>query len=483
METFFGFITFVSWGLLLLMAFKLIFFVYFSRIHFRSGKNAIETYQYNICYQPDVSIIVPAYNEELVLENCVKSLLKLDYPSFEVIVVDDGSSDATATIGKKLEAEYPQVRCLLKSNGGKANALNYGIEHASGEIIVCIDADSIFDSKALFHLTLPFADPNVGAVGGNVKVANRSKVLNIHQATEYIVGLNIQRRAFAQLDCMQVISGAIGAFKKDVLLEIGGYSTDTIVEDMDITVSIAKAGYKVRFNAYAIAYTESPESITDFIKQRYRWTIGGFKVLKKHKDMLFNGNYGMMGMVGLPYFLIFPWIDVTVSLLFILIILKVLVTGNYLAFILFFSGMLVVQSLLMYYALYMDKERKHLMLFVAIESLWYIHLLNFITLKAAINYFSGKEVTWNKLVRLGKNLAPVELIVNKKSVTTGLLLFILSFKDVYAAAIGAILGAYVIDNYGIGVFTSVSLVMVLSSVSLFWLWHLLQKTKIIHPQA
>lgn len=408
MDTFFSYITILSWAILAMLIFKICFFVYFSRLHFKTAKNSNNLFlsDTNICYQPTVSIIVPAYNEELVLENCVKSLLKLNYPTFEVIIVDDGSSDSTATVGETLAKNQSQVTFFSKKNGGKANALNYGIEHSEAEIIVCIDADSIFAIDALTQLALPFADPMVGAVGGNVKVANRSNILNMHQATEYIVGLNIQRRAFAELGCMQVISGAIGAFRKDVLLEIGGYSTDTIVEDMDITISVAKAGYKVTYNGYAIAYTESPESLSDFMKQRYRWVIGGFKVLKKHSDMIFNSKYGAMGMIGLPYFLIFPWIDILVSLMFILTTIRVIVSGNYLVLILFFAGMLMVQSSMMYYAFHMDKEKKHLIFFVIIESLWYSHLLNYITVKAGINHLRGKDVTWNKLVRLGKNIAP-----------------------------------------------------------------------------
>ena len=309
MELFLLALFFISITLLFLLFIKVSFFLYFSVLHQKEAR-ADEFNDKKICYTPSVSILVPAYNEEIVLENCVKSLIRQDYPNnYEVIIVDDGSTDDTKVVGEALAEKYSRVRFYSKVNGGKASALNYGIQKSRGKIVVCIDADSILADDALLHLVRPLADLSVGAVGGNVKVANRSKLLNLHQATEYIVGLNIQRRAFSQFGCMQVISGAIGAFRKSVLVEVGGYSDDTIVEDMDITVAIAKAGYQVKFSPNAVAYTEAPESIKDFMKQRYRWTIGGFKVLKKYREMIFNKEYGRFGMVGLPYFLIFPWID------------------------------------------------------------------------------------------------------------------------------------------------------------------------------
>ncbi len=269
--------------------------------------------------------------------------------------------------------------------------------------MVCIDADSILKEDALWHLTLPFADLSVGAVGGNVKVVNRERLLNIHQAVEYIVGLNIQRRAFSYIGCMQVISGAIGAFRRDVLTNIGGYSHDTLVEDMDITIAVSKAGYEVIFAPEAIAYTEAPESINDFIKQRYRWTLGGFKILKKYQDMIFNPKYGRMGMVGLPYFMIFPWIDVSISLLLILTLLTVFFTGNYLLLFVFLAIMLTAQAVIVAYALRIDKERWYLVFIVVLENVWYSHLLNYITLKAGIDHLRNKATSWNKVARLGKN--------------------------------------------------------------------------------
>jgi poly-beta-1,6 N-acetyl-D-glucosamine synthase len=360
-----------------------------------------------ISYTPTVSIVIPAYNEELVLHNCISSLLNLDYKDYKIIIVDDGSTDKTPIIGRALARKHSKVSFTRKKNAGKALALNHGIKKSNSEIIVCIDADSNLKQDALWHLTLPFADLRVGAVGGNVKVVNRERLLNRHQAVEYIVGLNIQRRAFSHVGCMQVISGAIGAFRKDLLLQIGGYSNDTLVENMDITIAVSKAGYDVIFAPQAIAYTEAPESIKDFFKQRYRWTLGGFKIVKKYREMIFNKKYGAMGMIGLPYFMFFPWIDVSISLLLVLTLIVVAITGNYLLLLLFLLVMLSIQATLVIYALRIDRENWNMVFLVILENIWYSHLINYITVKAGIDYLRKKDTTWNKVTRFGKNKTAV----------------------------------------------------------------------------
>ncbi len=405
MEILLNTITVLSWMLLFGLGAKVFVFIVLSAKHHKMsalGRRRLGK------YRPLVSILVPSYNEELVLENCIISLLNQDYSNTEIIIVDDGSKDKTKQIGKMIaRLHHGKVRLYSKVNGGKASALNFGISKAKGDIVVSMDADSMFLRNAVRNLVLSFYDPNVVAVGGSVKVANRSKFINKHQAVEYITGLNLQRRAFAFMGCMQVISGAIGAFRKDVIVSIGGYSEDTIVEDMDVTLSMAMTGGVVEYNGKAIAYTEAPESIKDFIKQRYRWTYGGFQVLKKHKNLIFNRKHNSLGLVGIPYFMIFPWIDVMVSSLFVVAILKVIVGGNVLELMLFYTFMCLVQGSLLLYSLVMDKEDKKLVFLAGIDSLWYNHLISFITAKAAFNFLRGRATGWNKLVRLGKNYAPL----------------------------------------------------------------------------
>lgn len=355
---------------------------------------------------PFVSVIIPSYNEDLTLENCVNGLLNQAYGNYEILIVNDGSTDDTWQVARRLAEVHPQIRAFSKPNGGKASALNYGIQRAHGTIVVCIDADSIFIKDTLYQLALSFEDPEVMAVGGNVRVANRKRLLNKHQALEYITGLTLQRRAFAHLGCMQVISGAIGAFRRSKLLEIGGYSSDTIVEDMDITVELARRGSKVIYNPLAIAYTEAPESLRDFLKQRYRWTYGGFQVIEKHRDILFRRHFNKLGTIGLPYFAIFPWMDVAVSSMLFLAIGRAIATRDGVGAVSFFLALTMLQASLVIYALSIDKESKRLALLSGIDNLFYNQLISYVTVWAGINFALKRKVSWNKLKRYGKNTAP-----------------------------------------------------------------------------
>ena len=401
-DTVYNYLFFLAIFLLFLALLKVYLFLQFSTLHHERHKKHHAIRRKN--YPPLVSIVIPAHNEELTLENCVKSLLKQTYHCYEIIIVDDASTDDTLQIARRLADEHRNIWAYTKEWGGKAAALNYGIERAHGKIVVSLDADSMFLVNTVEQLVLSFEDPEVAAVGGNVRVANRSKALNKHQAVEYITGLTLQRRAFAHLGCMQVISGAIGAFRRDKLLAVGGYSTDTVVEDMDLTIELAKRNYKIVFNPQAIAYTEAPESISDFLKQRYRWTYGGFEVAAKHRDVLFRRNINWLGTVGMPYFVIFPWVDVVVSFVLAAALVRLVLTGDGYGFLFFYIAMTILQVLLVFYALVIDKENKRLALVGAIDSLFYNHLITFTTLRAGINYLRRKRTTWNKLQRKGKNV-------------------------------------------------------------------------------
>lgn len=262
-------------------------------------------------YSPLVSIIVPCYNEGLTLRNCINSILSQNYEKYEILIINDGSTDNTLEVANSLS--HPKIRTFTKSNGGKASALNYGIKRSNGEIIISLDADSIFLPDTLSKLIIPFTNPEIIAVCGNIKISNRNTLLTKLQSLEYISGFNIQRRAFAYLNCMQIISGAIGAFRKTQLVEVGGYSKETLVEDMDVTVTLAKKGHKIEYISNAIAYTESPESLRDFHKQRYRWTYGLFEVIQKHKPILFKST--RIGIIGLPYMLISLLLETFLTLL------------------------------------------------------------------------------------------------------------------------------------------------------------------------
>lgn len=398
----FPIVSIISWVLLFLLFVKVSLFSTFSISQYLLHKKNRK--RLNKKYLPEVSVLVPCYNEALTIENCVKSLKRQNYKNIEIILINDGSTDNTGSVCKKLSLKYKKVRCFSKSNAGKASALNFGLANAKGEIVICMDADSVFLKDSVRQLVLSFYDKKVIAVGGNVKVINRKKFISKLQAVEYITGLNLQRRTFSYINCMQVISGAIGAFRKKELMEIGGYSSSSIVEDMDVTVSLARAGHKIIYNGNAIAYTEAPENISDFIKQRYRWCFGGFQVLQKHKELFFNKKHGNIGLIGLPYFLFFPFMDILISILFLFTLWSVLIVGGFQYLLLFFIFMSILQAFLISLSIYMDKESKKLALMAGFDSIWYNHLISTIYLISAINFLRGGSTQWNKMPRLGRNI-------------------------------------------------------------------------------
>ncbi len=236
---------------------------------------------------PPVSIIVPAYNEAAVIGQAIESLLRLDYPSFEVLVVDDGSTDGTAEVAREWEGERGgvEIRVLRKRNGGKATALNAGIAQARHPYILCMDSDSWLEPDSLRTAVTHFHDASVGAVAGNVKIANRNRLLTKLQALEYIEGLNMPRRAQGFIAAVNIVPGPVGLFRREALEEVGGYDTDTFAEDADLTLKLITAGWKIVYEDRAVAWTHAPAGALDLIQQRYRWTRGILQSLRKRKGL------------------------------------------------------------------------------------------------------------------------------------------------------------------------------------------------------
>jgi cellulose synthase/poly-beta-1,6-N-acetylglucosamine synthase-like glycosyltransferase len=238
--------------------------------------------------QAPVTIIVPVHNEAIVVESALRSLLALDYPAYDVIVVDDGSTDATFRVASRMQGTHGRVtlRVVTKPNGGKASALNAGIALARTPYVLCMDGDSRLSHDTLRQGMRHFADPRVGAVAGNVKVVNRDNAWTRLQALEYIEGLNMPRRAQGFLRVVNIIPGPIGIFRRDVLASVGGYDTDTFAEDADVTLKILTRGWHIVYEERAVAWTEAPETFQQLIKQRYRWTRGILQALRKRAGSL-----------------------------------------------------------------------------------------------------------------------------------------------------------------------------------------------------
>ncbi|MEP6673597.1 MAG: glycosyltransferase [Ferruginibacter sp.] len=260
---------------------------------------------------PLVSVIVPAYNEEINAARTVRSLLQQDYPNLEIVFVDDGSRDQTFKSVADLFNNNERVRVFTKPNGGKASALNVGVEKAAGEFVVCIDADTQLKSDAISNLMKFFtaeAGEKTGAVAGNVKVGNEINMITKWQSIEYITSQNFDRRAFDFLNAITVVPGAIGAFRKEALVKAGGFTSDTLAEDCDLTMRLHRIGYKIRNCTNAVSYTEVPETMRQFMRQRFRWSFGVMQCFWKHRDTVFNPKYKSFGMVAMPHILIFQMI-------------------------------------------------------------------------------------------------------------------------------------------------------------------------------
>ena len=230
-----------------------------------------------------VSVVVPAYNESENIEATVRSILANDHP-LEVVVVDDGSTDGTADLLEDLA--LPRVRVVRQANAGKSEALNRGVAAAKHDLIVMIDGDTIFQPDTVAQLVAPFADPAIGAVAGNVKIANRDRLIPRMQHLEYVVGFNVDRRVQDTWGSISTIPGAAGAFRREAVQEVGGLSSDTLAEDTDLTIALGRAGWRVVYAERALAWTEAPVSAGQLWRQRFRWSYGTMQALWKHRRAL-----------------------------------------------------------------------------------------------------------------------------------------------------------------------------------------------------
>jgi poly-beta-1,6-N-acetyl-D-glucosamine synthase len=356
-------------------------------------------------YWPAVSIIVPAFNEEMLIDAAIRSLLRQDYPRFEIIVVDDGSTDATYARAVELEGPYggATVRVISKSNGGKAAALNTGIALARHSLVVCVDGDSVLSPDTLRNMVPHFLDERVGAVAGNVKVVNRNNLWSRVQALEYIEGLNMTRRAQGFLRAVNVIPGPIGMFRRDALVAVGGYDTDTYAEDADLTLKLLTAGYRIKYEDRAIAYTEAPETLQQLIKQRYRWTRGGLQALAKRRHMLAKPKEDTVVWLSMTMmlfdYLVWPFLHVFGTLFFLLI---AVVFGASSFIIGWWAMFLLLDVAMAMYTVAMEREDLMLVPIALVWRIFFMLLLDVVKAFASIEEALDVQMSWGKLERLGR---------------------------------------------------------------------------------
>ena len=347
-----------------------------------------------------VSVVVPAYNERVGIEGTLRSLLAGVHP-VEVVVVDDGSTDGTADLVASLA--LPGVTLLRQPNSGKPAALNAGIARARHDLLVLLDGDTRFEPETVRRLVQPFVYPEVGAVSGNAKVGNRRRLIGRWQHIEYVMGFNLDRRLYDVLRCMSTVPGAVGAFRREALEQVGGVSDDTLAEDTDLTVAVIRAGWRVVHRADAVAWTEAPSSWGQLWRQRYRWCYGTLQAMWKHRRALVEpGPSGRYGRRGLALNLLFQVLLPLTAPAMDLYLLYGLVTGDAGRALLLWLVMLGMQLVGAVYAFRLDRERLGPLWSLPLQQLVYRQLMYLVVVNSVFTALYGLRLPWVKLRRTGE---------------------------------------------------------------------------------
>ncbi|MBN1173531.1 MAG: glycosyltransferase [Micromonosporaceae bacterium] len=347
-----------------------------------------------------VSVIVPAYNEAANIAAAVRSIAGSHYPDLEVIVVDDGSADATADLVDQLG--LPQVRVVRQPNAGKPAALNNGLRHATGDILVFVDGDTVLEADTVSRLVAPLRDHRVGAVSGYAKVVNRAGLLGRWQHLEYVVGFNLDRRMLDAIGCMPTIPGAIGAFRRAALHDTGGVSAQTLAEDTDLTMSIIRAGWQVVYEPAAVAWTEAPATLRQLWRQRYRWSYGTLQVLWKHRrSMIERGPAGRLGRRCLPYLALFQVLLPLAAPVVDVYGVYGLLSQPFGTIALAWAGFTVIQLLTTAYTLWLDREPYGPLWAAPLQQILYRQLNYLVVVQALVMALLGARLRWQRMHRTG----------------------------------------------------------------------------------
>ncbi|MGE5612654.1 MAG: glycosyltransferase [Bacillota bacterium] len=353
-----------------------------------------------------VSVVVPAYNEAAVIEKTLAALLALqgNNAPHEIIVVDDGSTDGTGDIAERFSS---RVRVIRKVNGGKASALNLGIQEARNEIVLVLDADTVIGSTCISMLRPHFADPGVVAVAGNVRVGNRRKLLPRLQAIEYVASLSLDRRAQDVLNTISVVPGAAGAFRRSAVLAVGGYPGDTLVEDADLTIMLLQAGGKIHYEPAAVVWTEAPQRLRDAIKQRRRWAFGTVQVCAKHAHSLLARGSGRVGLVSLPWTVLTQIVLPIASPVTDFYLLWIFLTGTPERIVWIALLVAMVADLIVVALVILAEHEEWRLLWVVPMLRWVWRPIQvFAVLSASSRWARGEEQRWHPSARFNTVVAP-----------------------------------------------------------------------------
>jgi cellulose synthase/poly-beta-1,6-N-acetylglucosamine synthase-like glycosyltransferase/peptidoglycan/xylan/chitin deacetylase (PgdA/CDA1 family)/spore germination protein YaaH len=407
-----AFNTFVFWGFTTAIALGLLRIALMIGLAAQPGPE-----RPNLLGVPRVDAMIAAYNEAPVIVRTINSLLSNQGVDVRVIVVDDGSIDGTGDIVAQAFGAHPRVRLLRKPNGGKASALNLALTLVEAEIVVGVDADTQLAPNALALLARWFVDPAVGAVAGNVKVGNRKSLVTRWQSLEYITSQNVDRRAMSRLNAITVVPGAIGAYRTDALRQVGGYRSDTLAEDMDLTWRLREAGWVGVNEPYAFAFTEAPETLGGLMRQRFRWTFGTLQCLWKHRSATFH--LGWFGWLALPTLWLFqiaaqviaPLVDLQLVLAIVSQILTLIAATQHELMPTSDSQMWVVVTIYLAFlaleiaagwlAYAFDREDKRELWLLPTQRICYRQIMYIVVWRSLLRALGGAGQAWGKLKRTG----------------------------------------------------------------------------------
>ncbi len=393
---------------------RLLWVLSFAGVHARRAKKRAG----NIWMPQSMAVIIPAYNEGKVICNSVRAILASDIEDFEILVIDDGSTDDTADVVRRTFKDEPRVRIVRKSNGGKWSALNLALQSTDADVVVTLDADTIFAPDALRQLVRHFSDGTVAAVAGHAIVGNRVNLITRLQALEYVTNQNLDRRALEVVNGITVVPGAIGAWRREALLAIGGFSSDTLAEDADATVRLVLAGNRVLYEPRATARTEAPESFATFMKQRLRWMFGTLQVGYKNRSVMWRMRPAGLGLFGLPNIIIFQFLFTLVAPIIDLMLAWSIVTSinNFnmrpdegipsalLAVGTYWAAFQLIEIVTAAFAISLDRQKKtwRLLPLLLVQRFIYRQLLYVVAIRVMLAALKGSMLGWGKLIRTGR---------------------------------------------------------------------------------
>jgi poly-beta-1,6-N-acetyl-D-glucosamine synthase len=425
-------------------------------------KNYFVDYRYILAspFAPGISLIAPAYNEGLTIIDNVKSLLSIMYNNFEVIIINDGSKDDTLQkmivafdlvkveydlqyylqtkpvrgIYKSRNRAFKKLMVVDKENGGKADALNVGLNISTKDLVACIDVDCIIEPDALLKMVKPFLEESVEVIasGGVVRIANscvveEGRLIEVRlpesliarfQVLEYMRAFLLGRMAWSRLNGLLLISGAFGLFKRDIAIEAGGYNHKTVGEDMELVVRMRtymheqNRKYKVSYIPDPLCWTEAPASYRILGRQRNRWARGTFETLKIHRRVFFNPRYGVMGMLSYPFWFFYEWLAPFVEFggLCFFLVLVILGKVNWMFFLILLAAVYCFAIFISMFSLlaeersffkYTYKRDVLKMIFTAlIEPFWFHPRVVWWSIKGNFDLIKGKK-SWGEMTRQG----------------------------------------------------------------------------------